>query len=67
MGQVMATVVDFLRKSGRFFSGVVGADKYHRYVEHFQRVHPGEEPLSEKEWWRQYHDFQDKNPGARCC
>lgn len=52
----------------RYADGVLGADRYDRYLEH-HRAHaePGQEPLSEREFWRSYQDWQDRNPEGRCC
>ncbi|GAA1496594.1 hypothetical protein GCM10009628_15970 [Paeniglutamicibacter kerguelensis] len=51
----------------RFFEGVLGADKYRVYLEHQARTHPGVPPMSEREFWRDYTDWQEKNPQGRCC
>lgn len=50
-----------------YFEGVLGGDKYKRYLEHHARNHPGEEPVSERQWWRDYNKWQDDNPQGRCC
>ncbi|RQP12391.1 MAG: putative selenoprotein [Microbacteriaceae bacterium] len=31
------------------------------------RVHPGEDPLDEREFWRQRYAEQDADRGSRCC
>lgn len=51
----------------RYFEGVLGADKYRVYLEHQARTHPGVAPMSEREFWRDYNDWQEKNPQGRCC
>jgi len=48
-------------------SGLMGDDAYAVYVAHQRRTHPGAEPLTERQFWRQKMDDQDRNPGARCC
>ncbi len=50
-----------------YFGTLMGDSAYATYVAHHRRTHPGEEPLSEKQFWRQKMDDQDRNPGARCC
>ena len=50
-----------------YVRGVVGADAYERYVEHQQRVHPGEPILEEKAFWRAHVDERDTTPKMRCC
>ncbi|QCU79227.1 YbdD/YjiX family protein [Citricoccus sp. SGAir0253] len=45
----------------------MGADAYQRYLEHHARTHPGTPALSEREFWRERMDWQDRNPQGRCC
>ena len=51
----------------RYLEGVLGADKYRVYLEHQARTHPDVQPMGEREFWRDYADWQDKNPQGRCC
>ena len=51
----------------RYLEGVLGADKYRVYLEHQARTHPGVAPMGEREFWRDYTDWQEKNPQGRCC
>lgn len=51
----------------RYFDAVLGADKYRVYLEHQKRTHSGVKPMSEREFWRDYTDWQEKNPQGRCC
>lgn len=55
------------RGLGRYLEGVLGADKYRVYLEHQARTHPGTKPMGEREFWRDYTDWQEKNPQGRCC
>jgi uncharacterized short protein YbdD (DUF466 family) len=55
------------RGLGRYLEGVLGADKYRVYLEHQARTHPGTEPMGEREFWRDYTAWQEKNPQGRCC
>ncbi|MEJ4103598.1 YbdD/YjiX family protein [Corynebacterium bovis] len=57
---VVTAVADYAR-------GVLGADRYRRYLDHHARQGCGHPPLSEKEYWRSYYAHQEDNPGARCC
>lgn len=50
-----------------YFEAVMGADAYRRYLEHQRRTHPGVAPMSERDFWRDHSDWQDKNPQGRCC
>ena len=47
---------------------MLGADKYQRYLEH-HRAHgcEGEKPMSEREFWRSWQDWQERHPEGRCC
>lgn len=62
-------LVTRIRRSGfvRFASGVLGADKYERYLDYQRRHGCSEPPMSEKEYWRSLTVHQEANPGARCC
>ena len=47
--------------------GVNGEAKYDAYLAHHRAHHPGEEPLTERQFWRAEYARQDANPGSRCC
>ncbi|MDR2254924.1 MAG: YbdD/YjiX family protein [Arthrobacter sp.] len=57
----------WLRGVGRYLNGVLGGDRYARYLEFHARHHAGTAPLSEREYWRAYHAHQDAHPEGRCC
>jgi uncharacterized short protein YbdD (DUF466 family) len=59
-------VVERVRAVGSFLKGVLGADRYEHYLEH-HRAHGCGEPMSRREFWRDYHRWQDENPQGRCC
>jgi uncharacterized short protein YbdD (DUF466 family) len=50
-----------------YLRGVLGADAYQRYLEHHTRTHPDTEPLSERAFWKDKMDWEDRNPQGRCC
>lgn len=50
-----------------YVKGVLGADKYERYLEFHAKSGCAHEPVSRKEFWRRHYAEQDANPGARCC
>ena len=50
-----------------YLRGMLGADAYQRYLEHHARTHPGNEPLSERAFWKDKMDWEDRNPQGRCC
>nr|WP_292892826.1 YbdD/YjiX family protein [Microbacterium sp.] len=45
----------------------MGDRAYEVYVAHHRIHHPDVPPLTERRFWRQRSDDQDRNPGARCC
>ncbi|ROZ62041.1 YbdD/YjiX family protein [Kocuria soli] len=71
MNALNAVLASTGRRAGqarRWFSGVMGADKYQRYREfHAAHGQPGEAPMTEREFWRDWQDYQEKNPQGRCC
>ena len=74
-------VLDAVRKGARdfawFFKGVMGEDSYERYKAHYEAAHatggPDDQPLmtqtlmTEREFWRDMTDRQERNPQGRCC
>lgn len=50
-----------------YITTLMGDSAYATYVAHQQRQHPGKAPMTERQFWRQRMDDQDRNPGARCC
>lgn len=63
----MGRIAVIARKIGWYWSSLMGDNHYRRYVQHHRRTHPGEQVLSEREYWRVRHAAADANPGARCC
>lgn len=64
----MRRVLDLIAAAGRYLNGVLGGDRYERYLEFHARHHgPGEQPLSEREYWRAHHAHQEAHPEGRCC
>lgn len=51
-----------------YIRDLMGDNAYQVYLEHHRTKHgPKHPPLTEREFWRQRMDEQDRNPGARCC
>ncbi|TFI22375.1 YbdD/YjiX family protein, partial [Micrococcus endophyticus] len=44
-----------------------GGGQVRRYLAHHRAQHPGVEPMSEREFWRDEYAKQEANPGSRCC
>ena len=65
------TLVSAVARAGRgirwYITTLMGDSAYATYVANQRRQHPDEEPLTERQFWRQRMDDQDRNPGARCC
>lgn len=62
-----APITTLVRGAVRYLRSVMGADAYERYCEHLARRHPDQPPPSEREFWREHQDWQDRNPQGRCC
>lgn len=50
-----------------YVASVMGDNHYERYLAHHAAAHPGEIPMTKREYWRERTDAQERNPGARCC
>jgi len=50
-----------------YFKGIMGEHAYQAYLDHHRVVHPGTRPMTEREFWRDKMDRQDRNPQGRCC
>ncbi|WP_309248116.1 YbdD/YjiX family protein [Rothia santali] len=54
-------------RAARLASGVLGADKYARYLDYHHRSGCPGEPLSERDYWRELSAHQESHPQGRCC
>ncbi len=55
-------------RAARWFArGVVGADAYDRYLDFHARSGCAQPAMSEREFWRDKTDRQERNPTSRCC
>ncbi|KAA0923250.1 MULTISPECIES: YbdD/YjiX family protein [unclassified Rhodococcus (in: high G+C Gram-positive bacteria)] len=50
-----------------WITSVMGDHDYDRYVAHLARHHPGQQPPTVRQYWKDRHAEADRNPGARCC
>ncbi|PKI90823.1 hypothetical protein CW368_09170 [Actinomycetales bacterium SN12] len=50
-----------------YVTTLMGDRAYETYVAHHRAQHPDAPVLTEREFWRERMDEQDRNPGARCC
>jgi uncharacterized short protein YbdD (DUF466 family) len=46
---------------------IIGVPDYAAYVAHVRAHHPGEEPLSERDFHRERLSARYSQPGNRCC
>ena len=71
-GVAVAAAVAAVRSGCRgvmwYIRDLMGDNAYQVYLEHHGTQHgPEHPPMTEREFWRQRMDEQDRNPGARCC
>lgn len=70
-GAFLRTAAAYALRAGRgirwYVRTLMGDNAYATYVAHQRRAHPGVAPLSERAFWRERMDAQDRTPGARCC
>ena len=59
------SIRSFLARVRWFANGVMGADKYQKYLAHHRASGCAHAPMTEREFWKDYTDSLDKNPGAR--
>ncbi|MEX3610546.1 YbdD/YjiX family protein [Rothia sp. LK2588] len=63
----MQTIKELFGKFVWFANGVLGADRYQKYLAYHRQSGCDHAPMTEKEFWRDYTDRMEKNPGSRCC
>ena len=56
-----------LARVGRTLRAVIGAPDYERYLAHMRERHPGEPPLTEREFFERRLRERSERPGGRCC
>ena len=72
MRDVLAAVRTGARGFAWYVRGVLGEDAYDKYAAHHAATHgaPGsgcEPAMTEREFWRDQTDRQQRNPQGRCC
>lgn len=67
MSRVLAVLAARGRTVRWWIGALMGDHDYARYVAHLERLHPGAEIPTEREYWRTRYAAADANPGARCC
>lgn len=67
-GQTSAVeIAEALRRAAAVVRRVVGAPDYDRYVAHVLECHPGQKPLTRREFERERIENRYNQPGNRCC
>ena len=66
-GRGRSGFLDWWRGAVRFGNGVLGADRYERYLQYHRATGCESEPLTEREFWSDWQDWQDAHPEGRCC
>ena len=67
----LRAVGGLIARAGRgirwYITNLMGDTAYATYTAHHRAHHPDEPPMTERQFWRDRMDEQDRNPGARCC
>ncbi len=64
---LLARAAGWCRAAVRFGNGVLGADRYERYLQYHRASGSDQPPMTEREFWRDWQDWQDAHPEGRCC
>lgn len=67
MAAVTHAIGSSLRWVGWYIKELMGDNDYAKYCAHHETHHPGQQPLTEREYWKARWAHQDANPGSRCC
>ena len=62
----MNALVAGFRGIAEYFSGVLGADAYKKYLEHHRASGHNGAPMSERDFGRDPTDRPDRKPHGRC-
>ena len=57
-------IADGVGRMGRI---ALTGDKYEHYLKYHSSTGCEHPPMSEGQFWRDYHAWQDRNPQGRCC
>jgi uncharacterized short protein YbdD (DUF466 family) len=57
---------EFLPRLAFVIRRILGVPDYDRYLAHVQEAHPGQVPMTEREFFRERLEGRAK-PGSRCC
>ena len=66
-GSRLASLRQRWARFSRVCNGVLGADRYERYLQWHRSTGQHGEPMDRRAFWRHEYERQEKNPGSRCC
>lgn len=55
------------QRVARVIRRIIGVPDYETYVAHMRVHHPGQEPMSERDFHRERLTARYSRPGSRCC
>jgi uncharacterized short protein YbdD (DUF466 family) len=65
------SALELLKRGARglswYVNSVMGDNAWQTYRDHYLETHGEEPPMTEREFWRDRDDEQDRNPQSRCC
>ncbi|HEY3285588.1 MAG TPA: YbdD/YjiX family protein [Gemmatimonadaceae bacterium] len=62
-----APALGVARRVAAVIRKIIGVPDYEAYVTHVRTQHPGQEPLSERDFHRERLTARYSQPGNRCC
>lgn len=65
--EALGLALSHLRRARELWRDFTGESSYERYLERHRRDHPGCEPMSARQWWRQRDTFDSENFSNGCC
>jgi uncharacterized short protein YbdD (DUF466 family) len=69
--RVLRRAANAVARAGRgihwYITNLMGDRAYDAYLAHHRLHHADAPALTERAFWRERMDEQDRNPGARCC
>jgi uncharacterized short protein YbdD (DUF466 family) len=63
----MKAIQDYLRNARQAYHQIFGIPDYQAYLRHMEEKHPGETPLSQRDFFAGALDRKYCRKGMRCC
>ncbi|MHB8838808.1 MAG: YbdD/YjiX family protein [Gemmatimonadaceae bacterium] len=67
VGRDAGSVAGVARRVAAVIRRIIGVPDYEAYVAHVRSAHPGQEPMSERDFNRERLSARYSRPGSRCC